>query len=88
VDLTALTADQQMQAGLFCGNVFPTLASRLQHVRHRSMSTRVNIPSPGTENDDGNPPCIAPRHLFDIAAGDDNFFRGDKGCPLQFLVHI
>jgi hypothetical protein len=24
VDLTVLAADQQMQAGLFCGNSFPT----------------------------------------------------------------
>ncbi|MFI5106710.1 MAG: TonB-dependent receptor domain-containing protein, partial [Terriglobales bacterium] len=29
VDLTGLTADQQMQAGLFCGNVFPTLSAPL-----------------------------------------------------------
>ena len=29
VDLTGLTGDQQMQAGLFCGNVFPTLTSPL-----------------------------------------------------------
>jgi hypothetical protein len=41
-------------------------------------STRVTIPTPGTENDDYNPPRIAPRHLFDIAVGDDNIFRGDK----------
>src|ERR1700737_3540803 len=27
VDLTLLTPDQQMQAGLFCGNVFPTLTA-------------------------------------------------------------
>ena len=24
------------------------------------------------------PPRIAPRHLFDVAVGDDNLFRGDK----------
>jgi transposase len=34
--------------------------------------------TPGAENDDHNPPRIAPRHLFDIAVGDDNIFRGDK----------
>jgi uncharacterized protein DUF4034 len=38
----------------------------------------LRIPAPGTENDDHNPPRIAPRHLFDIAVGDDNLFRGDK----------
>jgi hypothetical protein len=79
VDLTGLTADQQMQAGLFCGNVFPTLTSPLTSCAPSQYgSTRVTIPAPGTENDDQNPPRIAPRHLFDIAVGDDNIFRGDK----------
>jgi len=79
VDLTGLTADQQMQAGLFCGNVLPTLTSPLTSCAPSQYgSTRVTIPAPGTENDDHNPPRIAPRHLFDIAVGDDNIFRGDK----------
>jgi hypothetical protein len=79
VDLTGLTADQQMQAGLFCGNVFPTLTSPLTSCAPSQYgSTRVTIPGPGTENDDHNPPRIAPRHLFDIAVGDDDIFRGDK----------
>jgi carboxypeptidase family protein/TonB-dependent receptor-like protein len=79
VDLTGLTADQQMQAGLFCGNVFPTLTTPLTTCAPSQYgSTRVAIPAPGTENDDHNPPRIAPRHLFDIAVGDDNVFRGDK----------
>jgi hypothetical protein len=38
----------------------------------------VRIPAPGTENDDHNPPRIAPRHLFDAAAGIDNLFNGDR----------
>ena len=79
VDLTILTGDQQMQAGLFCGNVFPTLTSPLTSCTPSQFgSTRVTIPAPGTENDDQNPPRIAPRHLFDIAVGDDNIIRGDK----------
>jgi Carboxypeptidase regulatory-like domain/TonB-dependent Receptor Plug Domain len=79
VDLTVLTGDQQMQAGLFCGNVFPTLSTPLTSCAPSQFgSTRVTIPAPGTENDDHNPPRIAPRHLFDIAVGDDNIFRGDK----------
>lgn len=79
VDLRGLTADQQMQAGLFCGNVFPTLSSPLTSCAPSQYgSTRVTIPAPGTENDDHNPPRIAPRHLFDIAVGDDDIFRGDK----------
>lgn len=79
VDLTGLTADQQMQAGLFCGTVFPTLNAPLTTCAPSQYgSTRVTIPAPGTENDDHNPPRIAPRHLFDIAVGDDNLFRTDK----------
>jgi len=79
VDLTVLSADQQMQAGLFCGNVFPTLVSPLTTCAPSQYgSTRVTIPAPGTENDDRNPPRIAPRHLLDLALGDDNLFLGDK----------
>jgi len=79
VDLTGLTADQQIQAGLFCGSVFPTLSSPLTTCAPSQYgSTRVTIPAPGTENDDHNPPRVAPRHLFDVTVGDDNLFRGDK----------
>ena len=41
-------------------------------------STLIQIPAPGTENDDHNPPRIAPRSLFDMTLGDDNLFRGDR----------
>ncbi len=79
VDLSGLSADQQMQAGLFCGSVFPTLSSPLTSCAPSQYgSTRVTIPAPGTENDDHNPPRIAARHLFDIAVGDDDLFHGDK----------
>ncbi|HWX91835.1 MAG TPA: TonB-dependent receptor [Terriglobales bacterium] len=79
VDLTGLTADQQMQAGLFCGNVFPTLSSPLTTCAPSQYgSTRISLPAPGAESDDHNPPRIAPRHLFDLSVGDDNLFRGDK----------
>ena len=33
------------------------------------------MPAPGTENDDHNPPRIQPRHLFDLAVGDDDLFH-------------
>jgi hypothetical protein len=34
-----------------------------------------------------NPPRIQPRHLFDIAVGDDNVFRGDRyKWSLRFTV--
>jgi hypothetical protein len=79
VNLTGLSADQQMQAGLFCGNVFPTLTSPLTTCAPSQYgSTRISLPAPGTENADHNPPRIAPRHLFDLSVGDDNLFHGDK----------
>ena len=41
-------------------------------------STLVQVPAPGTENDDHNPPRIDPTNLFDLALGHDNIFHGDK----------
>ena len=79
VDLTGLTADLQMQAGLFCGNVRPTLTMPLTTCAPSQYgSTLISIPAPGTENDDHNPPRVAPRNLFDLAVGDDNLFRSDR----------
>ena len=79
VDLTILTADQQMQAGLFCGSQRPTLTQPLTSCAPAQYgSTLVSIPAPGTQNDDHNPARIAPRHLFDLAIGHDNLFHGDK----------
>jgi hypothetical protein len=50
-------------------------------------ATRLSIPAPGTENADKNPPRIAPRHLFDLAVGDDNLFHGDRyKWSLRFTV--
>jgi hypothetical protein len=89
---TALSfdADQQASIGLFCmgpggQRIFATLASALSNDPAScganptgTGATRVQIPANGTENDDHNPPRIAPRHLFDIAVGDDNLFHGDR----------
>ncbi|HYW40473.1 MAG TPA: carboxypeptidase regulatory-like domain-containing protein [Terriglobales bacterium] len=78
VDLTGLSADQQLQAGLFCGSQHPTLTQPLTTCAPSQYgSNLVKIPAPGTENDDHNPPRIAPRNLFDVALGDDNLFKGD-----------
>jgi hypothetical protein len=88
VDLTGLSADQQLQAGLFCGNVFPTLTSPLTTCPGNLYgSNLVKIPAPGTENDDHNPPRIQPRNLFDVAVGHDNLFNGDRyKWSLRFTV--
>jgi hypothetical protein len=86
----ALDADQQAAIGLFCtsaaggqrifaalGNPLSTSPSSCGPHPAGSGATRVIIPALGTENDDKNPPRIAPRHLFDLAVGDDNLFGGD-----------
>jgi hypothetical protein len=80
VDLGGLTADQQFQAGLMCNGQRATPTSPLPSSCPGSQfsSTLAKIPAPGTENDDKNPPRIAPRHVFDLAIGDDNVFKGDK----------
>jgi hypothetical protein len=47
----------------------------------------VTIPAPGAENDDKNPPRIAPRNLFDLAVGHDNLFKEDRfKVSLQFTA--
>ena len=82
VDLagSGLTADQEFQAGLACNGVraTPTVALPDSCPASQFTSNLVKIPAAGTENDDHNPPRIAPRHLFDIAVGHDNVFHGDK----------
>ena len=89
---TALTfdGDQQAAIGLFCAGpsgqrVFATLTSPLSNAPTScgasptgTGATRISIPTDGTENDDKNPPRIAPRNLFDLAVGHDNLFGGDR----------
>jgi len=84
-----LTADQEFQAGFTCNGVHATPTTPLPFVCPASQfgSTLTQVPSPGTENDDKNPPRIAHRNLFDLAVGDDNLFRGDKyKWSLQFTA--
>ncbi len=92
VDTSIISPDQQFQAGLFCGPVraLPSTAANPLGVPISSSlgpnlcpasqygSTLISIPAPGTENDDHNPPRIAPRNLFDLAIGDDNLFHTER----------
>jgi hypothetical protein len=81
VDVSGLTPDQQFQAGLFCGSFHATSTQGIpggQCLATKYGSTLLRIPASGTENDDHNPPRIAPRNLFDLAVGQDNLFRGDR----------
>jgi hypothetical protein len=91
VDLagSGLSADQEFQAGLTCNGVraTPTVALPGTCAASQFTSSLVKIPAAGTENDDKNPPRIAPRNLFDLAVGHDNLFRGDRyKVSLQFTA--
>ena len=85
MDASIITPDQQFQAGLSCNGVYATpavgISSSLGYdicPGNEYKSKYVSIPAPGTENDDHNPPRIAPRNLFDLSIGDDNLFNSDK----------
>ncbi len=78
IDLSGYTADQEFQAGLACAGVkaTPTVAitqyGGTQCVATQLTSRLVQIPAPGTEDDDKNPQRITPRNVFDLELGDDN----------------
>jgi hypothetical protein len=75
----ALTGDQQASIGFHCGSAFATISNPITGCAGGNASaTLVNIPAPGTENDDHNPPRVAPRNLFDLALGDDNIFHTER----------
>ncbi len=76
VDLSGLTPDQQFEAGLTCDGVAATPTSGFTSCDAAGYSSKlVQIPAPGTENDDHNPPRIAPRNLFDLSLGKNNLFH-------------
>jgi hypothetical protein len=95
-----LDADEQAAIGLFCTSatsgqrIFATLQSALSTAAAScgpnpagAGATRVQIPALGTENDDKNPPRIAPRNLFDMSVGQDDLFHGDRyKWSLRFTV--
>jgi hypothetical protein len=85
---TAFTADQEFQAGFVCNGVRATPtqltgvavpnSTTLACLASQLTSSLVDIPAPGKENDDHDPPRIQHRSLFDLAVGDDNLFHGEK----------
>jgi hypothetical protein len=85
VDTSIISPDQQFQAGLFCGGVVATPTTPVSSSLGTNLcpasqygSSHISIPAAGKEDDDHNPPRIAPRHLFDLAVGHDNLFHGDR----------
>jgi hypothetical protein len=80
VDLSSLTADEEFQAGLTCNGMKATPGHPLPAICLASEygSTLINIPAPGTGDNDKNPPRIAPRNLFDVSIGKENLFHADR----------
>jgi hypothetical protein len=79
VDLSGLSYDQQFQAGISCNGQKATPTSGFQScLPSEYKSSLISIPAPGTENDDHNPPRIAPRNLFDATVGKDNLFHASR----------
>ncbi|HZS60278.1 MAG TPA: hypothetical protein VFA43_13465, partial [Gemmatimonadaceae bacterium] len=76
-DALQLTGDEQAAMGLYCGSTFATLTQPIRSCTAPVFgATRIRIPAPGTEDDDTNPPRIAPHHLFDVGSGFDALTAG------------
>jgi hypothetical protein len=76
VDLSGLTFDQQFEAGITCDGVAATPTSGFTACDNAGYkSSLVQIPAPNTEDEDHNPPRIAPRNLFDTSIGKNNIFH-------------
>jgi Carboxypeptidase regulatory-like domain/TonB-dependent Receptor Plug Domain len=75
-----LSADQEFEAGFFCGAQRATASAPLPFNCPAAQfgSNLVRVPAINAEQDDKNPPRIASRNLFDVAIGDDNLFKGDR----------
>ena len=80
VDLSGLTADQQAEAGLTCGDVkaTPTTALPSACLASDFGSTLLRVPAPGRGDNDHNPARIRQRNLYDVSLGQDNLFKGDR----------
>lgn len=88
-DALALTAAQQAAIGFYCGGVYATRISPITTCDASNWgATRVRIPAEGTENDDTNPPRIAPRNLFDIAAGTDNLLHTEGSHKIALRLTV
>ncbi len=78
VDLSGLTADEQFEAGITCDGSAATPTSGFTSCDAAGYKSQlVKIPAPRTEDDDHNPPRIAPRNLFDVSLGKNNIFHGE-----------
>ena len=84
-----LSPDQQFQAGLFCGSVHATAPSAAHPIgtpisptgvcpASQYGSSLLQIPAPGTENDDQQSSAHRAAQPVRCRLGHDNIFHGDK----------
>ena len=88
-DALALSPAEQAAIGFFCGNLKATPDNGIDSCTASNFgATRLKIPAEGTENDDHNPPRIAPRHIFDLGFGTDNLFKQENSShvTLRFTI--
>jgi len=86
INLSGFTPDQEFQAGLVCDGVKATPTKGFTSCDVAGLTSKlINLPAPGTEDDDRNPPRIAPRNLFDMAVGEDNLFHA-KDHPIGLRI--
>jgi outer membrane cobalamin receptor len=75
----ALSGDAQASIGFHCGSTYATISAPVTSCPNATAAANlVIIPKAGTENDDTNPPRVAPRNLFDVSIGDDNIFHTER----------
>jgi hypothetical protein len=89
--ILTLSGDQQHMMGFFCGTDVATPTNQITSCNlpfGQWGATRVQVPRPGTANDDHNPPRVAKRNVFDMSVGTDNLLRSadSKRVTLQFTV--
>ena len=74
-----LTADEQAQMGLYCGDVYATRFTPITSCNSPvSGATRVSIPPPGKENDDLRPTRVAERNILDAGVGIDDVLHTER----------
>jgi hypothetical protein len=75
-----LSANQESEAGFFCGSqrASPTVPLPFNCPASSFGSNLISVPGINAENDDKNPPRIASRNLFDLSLGHDNLFHGER----------
>jgi hypothetical protein len=81
-----LTADQQAQMGLYCGNIYATRFIPITSCNSPVFgATKVSVPPPGKQNDDLRPTRVTERNILDAGVGIDDLLR-TEGYKIQLRL--